>query len=233
MKLLTILGTALATLTLAGTAQASLLINSIDLLMVDTTYNARSPFLSAGLSNEDAAIEALTNGILVPSANPDNIICMESLGALEGITAHGTCGSDKYNIGSLYVVSGTATGPAELEFGMDWGRGGFTFLLLDGLLPTFTRLDGDTWWNNNWNHGDVFGLSITQPGDFLLGLVGFEGCCDGSNSVRWRSASRARTAVGGEWQTLAVNSAEVPVPGTALLYAIGLMGLALVRRRAR
>ncbi len=220
MSLFKQLATGVATMVLAASAQAGLIINSIDLIMVDSTYNSL-PLVG---TDEDTALEALIDGIVTPAENPDNIICDISLDALEGITARGTCGADDRNdIGSLYFITGTATGAAELEFGMDWGRGGFAAVSREGLgLESLIRLDEDIWWRNNWSNSDVFGLSITGPGDFQISLMGFEGCCDGNNSARWR-------ATDGEWQVLAVNA--VPVPGALSLLALGLCGLSLFRRR--
>jgi hypothetical protein len=62
----------------------------------------------------------------------------------------------------------------------------------------------------------------------LIGL-GFEGCCDGNNTARWRSAAVDGRAAG-EWQTMAVNTA-VPAPPVVALFGLGLLGMLGARRR--
>ncbi|GAB5412486.1 MAG: hypothetical protein Cons2KO_00890 [Congregibacter sp.] len=176
--------------------------------------------------------------------------CNQSLDALVDITAKTTCGGSGRDYGSLYTITGRNEGVTEFEFGMDWGRGGFLSLDIGGESELF-RLDEDIWWGRNWGNSDVFGLTLGEMGDFSLTLLGFEGCCDGINSVRYRSiategslfetsftapGSRSRgrelqslASDPGQWRALEVN--DVPLPGSLPLVALG--GLLLLQRRRR
>tara|TARA_R110001599_G_scaffold353885_1_gene602431 strand:- start:2575 stop:3303 length:729 start_codon:yes stop_codon:yes gene_type:complete len=240
MKLILKVATGLAAILLAGAAQANLMVQSIDLAMVNTEYNSRS--LSASMSAEDAFMAALFNGFMSAYSNPGNIICDLSVDVFDNVSSHDTCGGSKRDIGALFAISGSAEADTQLQLGLDWGRGGFIALSTGGLAPEITRYNSDIWWSNNWNNGDVLDFIIPKTQEFLLIGLGFEGCCDGSNSARWRSlaepaapAAPATFAVGmeapEEWNLLQVNApAAVPVPGGAYLLGIGLLGLVYSRR---
>jgi hypothetical protein len=220
--LLPILGTLMA----SASAQASLMINSIDVAIVSTTYNA------TGISNDYSAAEAASiamfEGFMPAYFNTDTLICEESLDSFDGLTTHGTCGGTHRDNGTLFAITGTVTGPTEMQFGLDWGRGGFSWLTLGDNAPQIERYNEDIWWGTSWNNSDVLNFALPEPGDFLLIGLGFEGCCDGSNSARWRSLGSGPGDSAGEWQTLAVT---VPSPGAAPLMGLGLAGLVIARRR--
>lgn len=231
MNLRSKLVSGIGALILATSAQAGLIVRSIDMAVVDTKFDSTS--LPGWMSDESAALLSYLVGFLPAYNNPDTLLCDISVDAFDGLSA-GTCGGGSQNHGTLYTVSGTATGPVELEFGLDWGRGGFTLLALDGMAPQLERHKSDIWWNRDWNHSDVLDFLIPQSGDFLFLGLGFEGCCDGINSARWRPVggnNYSASLVGGpgQWQTLAVNN--VPEPGAAYLLAIGLAGFVVTRRR--
>ena len=238
MKFTSKLATGVAALLLAATAQANLIVQSIDLTIVKTHYNSRS--LSRAMSAEDAYMKSLADGFKSAESVSNNVICDLSLDVFDKLTSHDSCDGSKRNIGTMFEISGSADAAIHLQLGLDWGRGGFISLSTGGLAPEITRYNSDIWWKKNWNHRDVLDLIIPETPEFLLIGLGFEGCCDGYNSARWRSlaapAAASTFAVGRqapeEWNLLQVNApAAVPVPGGAYLVGLGLLGLAASRRQ--
>jgi len=216
--LLPLLGTLMA----SASAQASLMVSSIDLAIVSTTYDSRD--IPDIVPDELAAFMAMNDGFIPAFDNPSTLLCEQSLSSFDGISTRATCGGSNRDNGTLFAITGSVTGPTQIQFGLDWGRGGFSWLTLGDNTQQVERYDDDIWWSNNWNNSDVINFVLPEPGDFLLIGLGFEGCCDGNNSARWRSLD----ARGDNWQTLAVN---VPNPGVAPLMGLGLAGLMLARRR--
>ena len=239
MNIKTKLVTGMGALLLAVSAQASLIVSSIDVAMVKSDFNPRTA-IPGFVPVDIAAVAAGLAGFAEPWSDPANRLCNVSLDVFENISSSETCGGPNRNVGTLFTITGSSTGPALLEFGLDWGRGGFTMLNLAESGPQFTRHNSDIWWKRNWNHGDVFNLIIPETSEFLLVGLGFEGCCDGDSSIRWRSLLGAgpistfsqEPDVGvGEWQALAVNEpVAVPEPAMAYLLGIGLLGLAYSRK---
>jgi hypothetical protein len=226
MKLLKQVAPAVLGLVMATSAQAALMVDSIDFIMVETDYNSRT--IDAGADPMDAYMEAFNDGFLPASSDAGSMICEQQLEAFDGQTSR-ACGGGKRDIGTLFGIHGSATGPVEVQLGLDWGRGGFTSLLTAGSSPDVVRYNTDIWWGGNWSNGDVINLMIPTTTDFMLIGLGFEGCCDGNNTARWRSAAVDGRAAG-EWQTMAVNTA-VPAPPVVALFGLGLLGMLGARRR--
>lgn len=217
---------------LAGGTQAGLLIRSIDVSMVETKFDS-----TRTRKSDESAFDRAIGKFDSAWANPNKRICDMALQVFEGISSHDSCDGPKNNIGTLFTIAGSVTAPTQLQLGLDWGRGGFTMLTGAGLTATLQRYKSDIWWHKSWDNVDVLNLFLPITTDFLLVGLGFEGCCDGFNSARWRSGGDAGPsgfAVGaeapGDWQTLAVN---VPEPGVAYLLGLGLAGFAYSRRTRR
>ena len=69
--------------------------------------------------------------------------------------------------------------------GSDFGRGGGLFV--DG-QSLDERWNEDLWWANNYNHPDVLTGSIhLENGFHHLEALGYEGCCDGTINVQYKT----------------------------------------------
>eukprot|EP01046_Picozoa_sp_COSAG06_P040967 COSAG06_NODE_5022_length_3783_cov_3.150109_2_plen_967_part_01 len=109
------------------------------------------------------------------------------LDAATGMSNQDACGGPNTNIAFHYIIPMTvfANGIWQFQFHTDWGNnGGYT--CFDGVCQHHS---GDVW-------GNIMFEAPLTPGDHMLEMVGFEGCCDG-------------------WQTLnvALPSACVAAPG--------------------
>lgn len=162
--------------TCSSFANAGLVIDSINVQMVNTDYSARN---KTG-NNADRFADALD-----AFSSAKGSVCSQDLQALEGVSYRGTCGGTRRNYGALYTISGSLSGSAEFEFGLDWGRGGFILADFDG--ASIDYINDDIWWSKSWNNRDVLSYGFAGVGDFTLTLLGFEGCCDGINSARFRT----------------------------------------------
>ena len=204
----------LAALLFASTSQASLIVNSVDMTVAESTF---------GVTDDNTELDAKLN---FQSAIEDDLVCELSLDILDNVGGRQLCGGPRRDTVTQFTISGVNTGTTELEFGLDWGRGGYSTLYppAGGAIPVMEKYTDDIWWAFNWNHEDVLKFTFDFEGEFNLALLGFEGCCNGTNSARWRSAN-------GEWQSLAVNAAAaVPVPSVLWLTVLGLAMLG--RRKA-
>lgn len=73
------------------------------------------------------------------------------------------------------------------RMGSDFGLGGG--LYVDGVALD-ERWNDDLWWAMNWNNPDVLvGSIFLQSGYHHIEALGYEGCCDGSINVQYRSAA--------------------------------------------
>ncbi len=113
------------------------------------------------------------------------------------------------------------------DFGLDAGFGAELFV--DGNLIV-DRTD-DLWWARNWKNSDVFSLDtfdFTQ-GQHNIDLFFAEKCCDGLSTVQFTNHLTQETSI------LSSNAlkaaASVPEPATAVLFALGALGL-ILRRKA-
>ncbi len=216
MKIKNIFLAPIAAIFFAGSAQAGLLVTAIDMSVAHSTFSVTS---ANDFGDAQNAYE------LAFAGDP---ICAIPVATFNRVgAASAQCGGPRRNTVTAFSITGSNSGNTELEFGLDWGRGGYISLAVDGAPATVDKYNEDIWWGYNWRNSDVLGLNISGSGSFDLLLLGFEGCCNGTNSARWRSN-------GGDWQTLSVNSiaaASVPTPPVQWLMGLGLLGMVLQSRR--
>lgn len=128
------------------------------------------------------------------------------------------------------AVAGTYT----FQVGTDWGRGGAAALIdaTSGSVLAERVIQGDVWWNYDWNDPDVFTTTATfDVGDAVtLTWVGFEGCCGGSSTIRF-SVDGSGFAPLTETAFASFASNPVPEPSAAMLIGLGLIGLSLAGER--
>lgn len=228
----------------ACTAQAGLIVDSINVKMANSTYNARGDNDSDYAGASSAFLSGAGGG------------CDLSVEAFTGLSYRGTCGGTRNNYGAQYTISGYNTGVTAFQFGLDWGRGGFFSLEADGSTETTAFTDQDIWWGNNWMNSDVINFNLSTQGAFTLTLLGFEGCCDGANSARYANmATESASLLTGiydepfgtpkakgtyrenvllalddpNWQALEVNA--VPTPASLPLIGLGALLMYGARRR--
>jgi len=237
MKIRHYLAASAASMLIPAFASAGVIIDSIRVELVASGYDARR---FEGSSEEAFAA---AQGAFERAET----VCSESLRAFTDVSYRGICGGGSgRNFGSRYTITGSVMGLAAFEFGLDWGRGGFIAGAGSAGAP-LVYLDEDIWWNRNWKHEDVMGrgseaaasIVIPTTDSFTLTLLGFEDCCDGINSGRYRSLAHEEeifdsagplpVPTDGDWTELAVSA--VPAPATLPLFGLGAAYLLLRRRR--
>ncbi|MFK7896359.1 MAG: CCXG family PEP-CTERM protein [Myxococcota bacterium] len=139
--------------------------------------------------------------------------------------------TNNYSMLMTTTIDIDMSGEYEFRVGTDWGRGGAAALIddSDGSILYERVITDDVWWSNDFNNSDVFAtsFSFTAGESYSLYWVGFEGCCGGSTTAFF-------SVDGGAFETFTDPNfapfTAVPEPGTALLTAMGLVGLAARRR---
>jgi hypothetical protein len=164
----------LALATCSSWASAGIIIDSINVKM------AKTPFRVGSTQSYDSA-RADFDTAFSGSAG----YCDLALEAFTGIESRKTCGGSDGGFGALYTITGTNNGTTSFEFGLDWGRGGF--LVTETQSGTsIEKVTQDIWWAKNWDNSLEYTLS--EQGRFTLTLLGFENCCDGINSARYKNS---------------------------------------------
>lgn len=205
----------IATGFVAGSAQAV----SFDLSFATSTYQVQAGDTYADLLAQHQGEAPLSS---------------DTITGLAGLTStfYAAVNTD-YSILMTTVLNVTAAGTYEFQVGTDWGRGGAAVVIDNGtgvILDEFVTTN-DLWWANDWNDPDVFvtTVALAAGSSYTLGWVGFEGCCGGPTTVRF-------SYNGAPFQPLTDSTIApfaTPEPSTALLVALGLVGLAAQGRRSR
>ncbi len=210
---------------------AAVLITGLGLFLANTTAQAFSIDYSVhssgySVSGNETAADLLT---AFNTSNPsycDDI----SLNSFTNVSSNNLCGGGNSNLAYLIDVNFSLAETKTIDFqaGMDWGRGGG--VIEDGNLEYITS--DDIWWSYNWGNTDVIETShVLSGGSHTLRWIGFEGCCNGLSSLRFR-------VDGGAWEDLSAANfssyegtpSSVPVPAPLMLITLG--GLWLARRRS-
>jgi hypothetical protein len=124
-----------------------------------------------------------------------------------------------------FLLTEAQAGTWEMQFGVDFGRGGALFV--DGVAVAFSATD--LWWAGSYaNAAEILEASVNLgPGAHQVTLYGIENCCDGRMQARFRGPGTGWTTFGAQ-----DGLAAVPAPASLGVFAMGLLGLAAVRRRA-
>ncbi|MEM1143806.1 MAG: MYXO-CTERM sorting domain-containing protein [Pseudomonadota bacterium] len=176
---------------IAAVSQAGIIIDSIDVEMTSTKYNARANanrLAPDGSRLDPATAFAAADGAFNTAAR-ENGSCMQAVEAFDSITYQDLCEGGRRNYGARYTISGSNSGVTNFQFGLDWGRGGFLSFESEESNGVSSLVSEDIWWRKRWSDRDVIDFTIAAQGDFTLTLLGFEGCCDGINSARYRNWS--------------------------------------------
>ncbi len=205
MKKLSLL--ALAVAALCGSAHASV-------IEVETA-NASSGYLpsaAAYLAGVDAALLGAS-------------YASQMLSSYESVSHQALFGGNANFAFKSTIEFGLATaGSFSVRAGVDFGLGGAMFL--DGVAVDFKA--HDMWWSGSYaDASQIFATAgVLGAGNHTLTIVGFEGCCDGSQQVQFQQA-------GGSWTSFNSNdglNGVVPEPASVALMLTG-MGLIGLRRR--
>lgn len=198
----------IAALVAASAANASVVVNTIDMEVRNSNYTVTGSESATGLLNE---------------FNSGSLVCSQSLTTLSNAGSRQSCSGPIRNIATRFDIKFTMDAGADVifEMGPDYGRGA---AVLVG--ESATTLTGDYWWGYNWGRTSeiITFTAENTTGSDLQGLVtflGFEGCCGGGMSLRYS------TDGGSTWNI----ATAVPAPATLVLFGLGLMGAAFGRRK--
>lgn len=197
---------AMATFSIIGTAQASI-------ITIETGFSSLGSQVDAATyqSVVDAAIASPSAGY--GSATP---------AIYDNISNQSTIGGSNSNIAFKstvdFGVSGANAGTWEIRSGVDFGHGGAIFV--DGVAQDFKSTD--MWWAGSYGDpSQYFDITLNlAAGNHTLNLYGLEGCCDGGQQAQFKIGN-------GEFTTFSSNDnlAAVPEPE---VYGMMLMGLGLI-----
>lgn len=197
--------------------------------------DARALSFQADLTGTNARVQAGdTYADLLAAHLAGTPLASVTMTALEDVSARVEAGvNGDYSILLTAVLEIAVAGQYAFQVGADWGRGGAAVVIDNdsgAVLDELVRTD-DIWWANDWNHADVFTtqLELEAGTSYTLAWLGFEGCCGGVTSIRF-------SVDGAPFQGLNesnIGPFVVPEPGSGLLLALGLTGIANRRRGER
>lgn len=195
-------------------AYAAMCIVSSNAMATYITYETRQTDSGINTSDYQASWNAQTSAI-----------SSGTLGTFANITAPGS----DYHSHLQVMFEANSTQNWLFQIATDAGHGGA--LYMNNALVDHSATD--LWWGYNWNNMSEMLVStgaLILTGTNVLDVYWAEGCCNGGQSGRFSIDG------GQNWMALStanLNSAAVPEPGMLMLFAGGLLGLALARRKQR
>lgn len=162
---------------------------------------------------------------LPPTAGYGDAAPVQFSGLSNGVTLRGPHRDYAAKFTIDFLLTEAQAGTYEMQFGVDFGRGGALFV--NGVAMAFNPRD--MWWSGSYaNAAHILQATVNlAAGAHQVTLYGIENCCDGAMQGRFRGP-------GMEWTTFGARDglAAVPAPASLGVFAMGLLGLAAVRRRA-
>jgi len=129
--------------------------------------------------------------------------CIKRLSGLTMKNNQNTCRGPNRNIAYKFTVRFNTRQASRWQFrlGSDFGRGGL--MSVDHRVVR-SRLGHDLWWNRSWRNRKVMtsGWLWLRPGNHYFRAYGFEGCCDGPQSLQYRVLGQN----GNRWQPATVGN---------------------------
>jgi len=110
------------------------------------------------------------------------------IGAFDKVSNHGTIGGVKTDIAFRWwcIFYADEEGVWNFRYGPDAGLASSEFV--DGNVKEQTY--NDRWWSYNWNDPDIIYFSAyLEKGWHTIEILAFEGCCDGGQSLQFKSPS--------------------------------------------
>lgn len=159
---------------------------------IDSVFSSGTLYYSRKSAGDPNSLAEGINAFY--SASDDAGYCQEIIPDFTGVNNGGTCGSSRniaFWIEAYFYAD--RNGNWEFRYSPDFGHGGG--LYVDGQIIE-EDWDDDLWWNYDWNNKNVLEGKINlKEGWHKLFVIGFEGCCDGLQSLQFKKPGE-----GQDWQ---------------------------------
>jgi hypothetical protein len=141
--------------------------------------------------------------------------CTKQLDSLESVGNQHVCGGSNSNIGQSITIEWHQDCEefGQFRMGVDWGLGG-GIIIDHALVAHAVSNPPGNWWAGNW---EADGVLTTPEHLFFRGwhkvqFIGFEGCCDGTESIQFRGHNGDWRAVDSSFR---LGTCE-PAPGVSM-----------------